>query len=73
MRAHFLTDRLFDGTALHAAWPLRLTVEGGRITYVGDHATGPAVAAGEEIRESSHRQWGEVYDRDRVAQLRAAR
>jgi len=23
--------------------------------------------------ESSHRQWGEVYDRDRVAQLRAAR
>ena len=55
MRAHFLTDRLFDGTALHAGRPLRLTVEDGRIAYVGDHASGPS------------------YNRDRVAQLRAAR
>jgi imidazolonepropionase-like amidohydrolase len=51
MRAHFLTDRLFDGTTMHAGRTLRLTVEGGRIAYVGDHASGPAVATGEEIAD----------------------
>src|SRR5512137_2639862 len=51
MRAHFLTDRLFDGTTLHAGRTLRLVVEGGRIAYVGDHGSGPAIAAGEEIAD----------------------
>jgi imidazolonepropionase-like amidohydrolase len=51
MRAHFLTERLFDGATAHTGRALRLTVEGDRITYVGDHASGPAVAAGEEVAD----------------------
>jgi imidazolonepropionase-like amidohydrolase len=51
MRAHFLTDRLFDGTTLHTGRALRLTVEGDRIAYVGDHASGPALTAGEPVTD----------------------
>lgn len=51
MRAHFLTDHLFDGATVHTGRALRLTVEGDRITYVGDHASGPAVEAGEEVAD----------------------
>ena len=51
MRAHFLTDRLFDGTALHTGRLLRLTVDGNRISYVGDHASGPPVSAEEVVAD----------------------
>lgn len=51
MRMHVLTDKLFDGTALHAGRTIRLTVDGDRVAYVGDHAAGPAVAPGEEIKD----------------------
>jgi hypothetical protein len=51
MRAHLLTDRLFDGTTLHTGRSLRLTTDGNRIAYVGDHAAGPVVAAGEQVAD----------------------
>jgi len=51
MPAHFLTDRLFDGTTRHAGRLLRLTVDGKRISYIGDHASGPHVSAGEEVAD----------------------
>jgi imidazolonepropionase-like amidohydrolase len=51
MRAHFLSDRLYDGTTLHAGRTVRLTIEGERVAYVGDHASGPPVAAGEEVTD----------------------
>jgi imidazolonepropionase-like amidohydrolase len=52
---HVVTDRLFDGTTLHTGRPVRLTVEGDRITHVGDHAAGPAVAAGEAVVDARGR------------------
>ena len=48
MRTHFVTDQLFDGVTLHTGRPVRLTVEGDRITYVGDHAT-PPIPPGEPV------------------------
>jgi imidazolonepropionase-like amidohydrolase len=51
MRTHFLTDRLFDGTTLLTGRRLRLTVDGDRIAYVGDHASGPPVAHGDAVQD----------------------
>lgn len=51
MRTHYLTDRLFDGTTMLSGRTLRLSVEGDRIVYVGDHATGPAIGGGEATED----------------------
>lgn len=55
MRTHIVTDRLFDGTAVQAGRPLRVTVEGDRIAYVGDHAGGPPLGAGEPVVDAPGR------------------
>ncbi len=51
MRQHFVTQRLFDGATFRTGRPLRLTVEGNRIAYVGDHAAGPAIAQSEPVTD----------------------
>jgi imidazolonepropionase-like amidohydrolase len=55
MRMHVVTDRLFDGTTLHAGRRLRLTVEDDRISYVGDHAGGPPITSGEPVVDAQGR------------------
>ncbi len=51
MVTHVLTDRLFDGSTLHTGRTLRLTIDGARVAWVGDHAAGPPVGAGEAVTD----------------------
>lgn len=55
MRTHYLTDCLFDGRTRHKGRPLRLTVEGDRIAFAGEHAAGPEIAEGEQTLDLTGR------------------